>query len=401
MSGLDRSAGGARPPFEGPLVFDIFIPLLHNTGMLAIAACAYGFLLPRLHGSAANIALGLIFGLGASLSMLSSMQLMPGILVDSRASIVVLAGVFGGPVAALIAGGAAGVCRLLSGGLGMAAGLASIGLAVVLGVAAYFVIKSVSDAVRFHHILVVALVSPLVGLGLFLLPGEVAREIFAETALPVSLARMFGILFLGSIMLDHQRRISAEERARQLAYIDELSGLANRRAFYSELTREWKRWERHSEHFVIVLLDIDRFKAVNDSYGHAAGDVVIQRIARVMLEESRGSDMVARTGGEEFALIMPYTTSANGKLVAERIRARAEREVIIVENQRITVTVSLGVSADAENCRTMAKCLIGADRALYKAKNMGRNTIAVDRPTDQQTFAPRASGQPPVAVGGS
>ncbi|MGX1097721.1 GGDEF domain-containing protein [Amorphus sp. MBR-141] len=381
-------------------MFDIFIPLLHNTGMLALAAVAYGFLLPRVHGMMANVALGLLFGLGASLSMLSPVELMPGILVDSRATIVILAGVFGGPVAALIAGGAAGACRLASGGLGMAGGLVSIGISIGIGVTVHHIARSGPGEVQFRHVLLAAAGSILVGLGLFLLPWSVASEVFVETALPVSLARIFGVLFLGGIMLDHHRRISAEERVRQLAYIDELSGLSNRRAFYAHLTREWRRWERYSENFVVVLLDIDRFKAVNDTYGHAAGDVVIQRVAKVMLEESRGSDMVARTGGEEFGLIMPYTSSASGFLVAERIRNRAQREVVIVENVPITFTVSLGVSADARCYRSMAKCLIGADQALYEAKNKGRNTVVIDRPPGAGAPTPRPSGQPSALAEG-
>ncbi|MGX1305891.1 diguanylate cyclase [Amorphus suaedae] len=380
-------------------MFDIFIPLLQNTGMLALVAVSYGFLLPRVHGLMADVCLGLLFGLGASLSMLSPVELTPGILVDSRASIVILAGVFGGPVAALIAGGVAGACRLAGGGVGLAAGLVGIAISIGIGVAAHCIARARARGVGFRHIAMAALASPAVGLGVLLLPWDVARAIVIETAIPVALARILGILFLGSIMLDHHRRISAEERVRKLAYLDELSGLANRRSFYAHLTKEWKRWERYSQSFIIVLLDIDEFKRVNDSFGHPAGDLVIQHIGRVMLEESRGSDLVARTGGEEFGLLMPHTTSASGYTVAERIRARAEREVVMFEGQQISVTVSLSVSADPGSYRSMSKLLLGTDRALYEAKARGRNTVVVDTPEAGEPFSPKTAPQPATVAG--
>jgi diguanylate cyclase len=397
----DRTAAQAPTDIPGAPVFAIFIALLHNIGMLALAAVAYGFLLPRLQGMTANVVLGLLFGAGAGLSMLSPVELLPGIQADSRATIVMLAGVFGGPVAALIAGGITAACRVFVGGMGMGAGLAAIGISMALGVATYSIVGTGSDKIRFRHIVALALASPLVGLGALFLPWDVASGLMAESGLAVTLARMIGVLFLGSIMLEHQIRIGAEERVRQLAYVDELSGLANRRAFYSHLTREWKRWERYSENFVVVLIDIDRFKAVNDSYGHPAGDLVIQRLARVMLEESRGSDLVARTGGEEFGLILPYTSSASGYLVAERIRTRVQREVVIADDHRIQFTVSVGISADADRYPSMNKCLSGADHALYEAKHIGRNTAVIDTPSETESAPSPAADQRPALAGGT
>lgn len=380
-------------------MFDVFIGLLQNTGMLALVAVAYGFLLPRLQGMTAQIVMGLVFGLGAMLSMLSPVALMPGIFADSRSAIIMLAGVFGGPVAAVISGGIAAAWRFNAGGMGVGPGLAGIGIAMALGVAAHAFVRTVSRTVRFRHIAVLALASPLVSLGALFLPWSIIRELWAESGFEVSLARMAGILFLGTIMLEHQRRIGAERRVRQLAYLDELSGLPNRRSFYSHLTREWNRWERYSENFVVVLVDIDRFKVVNDTYGHPTGDLVIQRLARVMLEESRGADLVARTGGEEFGLILPYTTSASGYLVAERIRARVESEVVIVDDHRISFTISLGVCADVGGYASMNKCLSGADRALYEAKNIGRNTVVIDTPSDTEADSAPRPVQRPVLVG--
>lgn len=380
-------------------MFDIFIALLHNTGMLALVAIAYGFVLPRLQGLTANIVLGALFGLGAALSMLTPVELIPGIHVDSRTTIVMLAGVFGGPVATLIAGGIAATYRLYIGGIGTGPGLAGIGIAMALGVATYSIVSTVSRTVRFRHIFLLALASPLVSLAGLFLPWSIFSALFAEAGVTVLLARMAGVLFLGFIMLEHQTRIGAEERVRRLAYLDELSGLPNRRSFYSHLTREWKRWERYSENFVVVLVDIDHFKMVNDTYGHPAGDLVIQRLARVMQEESRGADLVARTGGEEFGVILPYTTSASGYLVAERIRERAEREVVIADDNRITFTISLGVSADAVGYPSMNKCLSGADRALYEAKHIGRNTVVIDTPSDPATSSAATSAQRSTLAG--
>lgn len=373
-------------------MFDFWLALLRNTAMLAFVAVAFGLIVPRLRGTWVAACLGLLFGLGACASMLDPIELGQGIFVDSRTPMVVLASFFGGPLAAGLAGGLTIACRLYLGGVGAVAGALSVLIAVAIGLAGYLFITIRVDTIRYGHILLLAIAAPLTSLSLLVLPWEMAVGLIEHSGLSVNIVRVVGVAFLGLILLEEQRRLRAEARVRELAYVDELSGLANRRAFFTHLAKEWVRWERYQETFTIVMIDIDNFKAVNDSFGHPTGDLVIQHLAKIMVEESRTSDVVARTGGEEFGLLLPYTTSKSGYLVAERIRARVEQESIDLEGGEIHFTVSLGVSADVDRYPTMSKCLSGADRALYEAKHLGRNRVVVDCPADQ-TFP--AGDDPP------
>ncbi|MDQ0315981.1 diguanylate cyclase [Amorphus orientalis] len=371
-------------------MIDFIVALLRNTGMLAVVAVGYGFVAPRLKGPASALVLGLLCGLGACATMLDPISIQAGIFVDSRTTMVVLAGFFGGPLAGGIAAALPSVLRIHFGGIGAPAGVLSILISLAIGLAGYYIFYRKSEKIRYRHIIVLASATPLTTLSLLLLPPAVALEVLTHSGWTVNLMRLFGVVFLGAILLHEQQRGRAEARVREMAYIDELSGLANRRAFFAHLTKEWKRWERYDEAFTIVLVDIDRFKLINDTFGHPVGDIVIQRLARIMLEESRTSDVVARTGGEEFGLLLPYTTSASGYLVAERIRARVESEVLVAEGNDIRFTVSLGVSADVESYSTMSRCLSGADRALYEAKHLGRNTVVIDTPTLDEADGPPA-----------
>lgn len=361
-------------------MLDLFLHLLQNTGMLALAAIAYGVLVSRIQGMAGDLLLGLLFGLGAVLSMLTPVELLPGIFVDTRSPMIILASFFGGPIAAAASGAIALSYRMYLGGAGLAPAIAANLVAIAIGLAAHYLFHADTYKARKRHVLILAAASPITMVGALLLPADLALSLVPDYLLPVVAVRVIGVAFLGLVMLGEQNRSRTEARVRRLAYVDELSGLANRRAFSGHLDREWKRWERYKESFSVVLVDIDRFKVVNDTFGHPTGDRVIQRLAEIMLEESRGSDLVARTGGEEFGLILPYTTSATAYIVAERIRARVEREEVVAEEGRIRFTVSLGVSADVDNYPSMSKCLSGADHALYEAKHLGRNTVVIDTP---------------------
>ncbi|ODV04683.1 MAG: diguanylate cyclase [Rubrivivax sp. SCN 70-15] len=147
----------------------------------------------------------------------------------------------------------------------------------------------------------------------------------------------------------------------ELSSRDALTGLANRRSFD-------------------LALDIDHFKRVNDRYGHIAGDAVIQAVAAALLDSVRPMDLVARIGGEEFAIILPSCASAFGETVAERIRRRVERMPVTVgAGQQITVSVSVGGAFAPQWVRsTPALWAERADQQLYRAKAMGRNLVQLE-----------------------
>jgi diguanylate cyclase len=157
---------------------------------------------------------------------------------------------------------------------------------------------------------------------------------------------------------------------------DALTGLANRRHFESVLARELDRVARAGEPALLLMLDIDYFKRVNDSRGHVAGDLVLKAVAQALMQSVRPMDTVARIGGEEFAIALPNCPPAFGPMVAERVRARIERCVVDVGlgEAPIRVTVSLGGAFAPQWVRSnLALWMERADKQLYRAKSSGRN----------------------------
>ena len=154
------------------------------------------------------------------------------------------------------------------------------------------------------------------------------------------------------------------------AFTDHLTGLANRRRFERQLEREVTRTERYTRPFCLLYLDIDNFKQVNDTYGHEAGDEAIRRLALTLQAGTRGIDLAARIGGEEFAVILPETDFEGGLDVAERLRTSIKEMEIPVVGR---ITASFGV-AEFPLCATTGRELISvADAALYEAKRRGRD----------------------------
>lgn len=161
---------------------------------------------------------------------------------------------------------------------------------------------------------------------------------------------------------------------------DALTGLANRRAFNLSLAREIDRVARSGEAALLLVLDIDHFKRVNDQHGHVAGDEVIRAVAAALLDSVRPMDFVARLGGEEFTIILPNCPSAFGETVAERIRRRvAGTPVWVAPGQQISVSISVGGAYAPQWVRsTPALWLERADQQLYRAKAQGRNLVQIE-----------------------
>ncbi len=170
-------------------------------------------------------------------------------------------------------------------------------------------------------------------------------------------------------LLDFKHYLDTCEEA---AFTDHLTGLANRRRFERQLDREVSRTQRYGRPFCLLLLDIDNFKLVNDTHGHEAGDEVIRRLALTLQAGTRGIDLAARIGGEEFAVILPETDFEGGLDVAERLRiAVREMDTPLVGQ----VTASFGVAEFPVCAPTGRELLSVADAALYQAKHGGRDRV--------------------------
>jgi diguanylate cyclase (GGDEF)-like protein len=161
---------------------------------------------------------------------------------------------------------------------------------------------------------------------------------------------------------------------------DALTGLANRRSFELALAREIDRVARAGEPALLLALDIDHFKNVNDTHGHASGDLVLKAVANALLDCVRPMDMVARVGGEEFAIVMPNCPATFGEAVAERVRRRIEAMPVgIGLSQQIHVSVSIGGAFAPQWVRSSPTLWIErADIQLYRAKAQGRNRVCLE-----------------------
>jgi two-component system cell cycle response regulator len=166
----------------------------------------------------------------------------------------------------------------------------------------------------------------------------------------------------------------------QKATRDQLTGMYNRRYCFERLREEFSYAQRHGQALSVVMFDVDHFKLVNDTYGHAAGDAVLMRIGEVVMELVRGEDVVCRYGGEEFVCILRGLTLDQGELFAERVRRCIEAQTVPSAEHQLKVTVSLGVSSlDGMNFSSPEEMVNDADAYLYVAKEAGRNQTASAR----------------------
>lgn len=161
----------------------------------------------------------------------------------------------------------------------------------------------------------------------------------------------------------------------KLAKTDELTGISNRRHFTALAQREFNLAKRQKRVFSLLILDIDYFKTINDTYGHPIGDKVIQFVAQKCVNCIRQEDLCARWGGEEFIVFLSETTLEGAIMVADRIRMNIKNGSIEIEDHKINVTVSIGISVYNPDDANVNQTISRGDMALYRAKNNGRNRV--------------------------
>lgn len=162
-----------------------------------------------------------------------------------------------------------------------------------------------------------------------------------------------------------------------LSQTDGLTKLFNRSHWESCLEAEFKRWGRSKSASSLVILDIDHFKNVNDSYGHTVGDEVIRHLAQLIKEHARETDTSGRYGGEEFVILLADTTAENAKIFAERLRQKVSQSVVTYNGVDLSYTISLGIAEVDPSVKTYEKWIENADTALYRSKEEGRNKVSL------------------------
>ena len=190
-------------------------------------------------------------------------------------------------------------------------------------------------------------------------------------------------------LLDFRAHLDTCEEA---AFTDHLTGAANRRRFEQQLGHEIERAARYGHPFCLLLVDIDDFKKINDTFGHEAGNEVIRHLAKTLQEGIRGPDLAARIGGDEFALILVETTVARGFEVADRLRRTIKASRFPTAGSgTTTITASFGIAESPSDAQTTAELLACADAALYEAKHQGRDRV-ITRTTRQANLRRAADG---------
>lgn len=199
------------------------------------------------------------------------------------------------------------------------------------------------------------------------------KQRFTETEL-LHIESLLGILIYPL------RNALSYRDAIQQALSDPLTGLGNRGALEQAIDHQWQMAQRYEQHFCVLMLDIDHFKNINDSYGHAVGDSVLQAVAHSISATTRQTDVAYRYGGEEFVVILNKSELLGASIIAERIRENIAALNVPVDSQgnTISVTISIGGSCSAHN-NSPSELMKQADKVLYLAKNSGRNRVELSK----------------------
>lgn len=210
--------------------------------------------------------------------------------------------------------------------------------------------------------------------------GDMVFDLPYSTSFRLSMIIVLAFEITTCYILDQSRRrsklglIGLAADFEYAAKHDALTGLANRREGLEQLEAEYQRYLRNGRAFSVLLMDIDLFKNINDTYGHQAGDDMIVLVARTVISQSRRVDTIARWGGEEFLVLLPETGLAEAAATAERIRTAVAGQAITFKGMRVGATISIGVAC-IQGSESIDRLLQRADEALYKAKTMGRNRV--------------------------
>jgi diguanylate cyclase (GGDEF)-like protein len=197
---------------------------------------------------------------------------------------------------------------------------------------------------------------------------------------PFNIEELMARIRAGVRIVELQKALLASnQRLEELARTDPLTGLPNRRAFDRELPLRFQHSRRYGRPLSVVMIDIDHFKAINDQYGHPAGDAVLKKLARILHACTRDSDFVARIGGEEFVVLLPETPLLESLQFAEKIRAAvAAADFSSIGPDRVTVSIGVG-NVPHSHLDSAEALLAAADVALYRAKENGRNRVEFER----------------------
>ncbi|MGE7825292.1 GGDEF domain-containing protein [Paenibacillus sp. NPDC093718] len=350
--------------------FCIFVTFLYLSGLLSKKYVA-GVVTPSIN---VKINAGLLFGIYGIILMYYSFPIDPRFFADLRHLAIVVIASYLGWLPSLIAGVLIALGRLLLFGMSASSAVAGAGM-LLIGIICGMLSRLHWE--RLGKMLLMSVSSMLVLLCIMWMnipDHHKVYTVFTQHLIISMLATVVIYMLTEYINTSNQLFLQMKKNAET----DYLTSLHNLRQFEQLLSERFLEAQHFSERLGVLVVDIDHFKKINDTYGHSAGDAVLQQLSKVLREHSRSFDEVSRNGGEEFSVLVPEATIDETAAIAERIRAAVADHIFVLEDgTKIQITVSIGVAVHPDTIRSKnAKVLLQqADRELYRAKDSGRNRV--------------------------
>lgn len=212
-----------------------------------------------------------------------------------------------------------------------------------------------------------------------MIPIDIIYEYLKQFGLILILILLFNFYWIKRLSVVNKKLRISQDDLKKLAYTDPLTQVYNRHYFYKSSTDLLNAADREKVHTSLIMLDVDKFKLINDTFGHTIGDKVLVSLSNVLKNTIRESDILCRYGGEEFIILLPNTSKEGAEIIAEKLRSKVE-STPNGEKENLQITISLGIASVAIGNKLTIEMLIdNADRALYEAKETGRNKVCVSK----------------------
>jgi len=240
-------------------------------------------------------------------------------------------------------------------------------------------LHSLHSNLRFVFILMLLLTLSILGylgIRIYLVPDRMTMTEFSSLCF---FAVACVALCAGQLQCLKRMRHDTREKIETMTFVDELTGVYNYRYLEQRLSEELQRSKRHNCPLSVVYIDLDHFKLINDTFGHEAGNTVLQRVSQAARSGARGEDFVGRLGGDEFLLVLPQTDTAGALIAAERIKKKLDAmELYAANGERIdVVSFSMGIASYPGNAQSRDELIRAADEAMYRAKKSGGDRVCI------------------------
>jgi len=359
-----------------------FIELIHNITLLVALTTIYQVVLSRNKKNQLTQVLlfGVLFGLAGVVGMMAPVQYGNGIIFDGRSIILFIAGMFGGPLSALISALIIGLYRVWLGGGGVLVGIAVTVVSASVGVAFYFYRKSVGGSLKALSLLGAGLLVHVIMLSLFLyLPNGVGINVIKELGPTIMLFYPVATMLICLLFQDYEEKENSRGELHRLAYYDSLTGLPNRSLQIDRLNHALSICKSSECKGALILLNLDRFKTLNDARGHAVGDMLLCLVADRLKPLIEAEGAFARMSADEFAVLIKNNASntvdidSAAHLLADKIQIALKFPIQLGEDE-ISASSSIGITTFPMNTEDKAGDVFRrADTAMHRAKQNGGN----------------------------